>query len=164
MHATELLERQHREVEGLFAKILKTDDPGERTELAAEIAAKLELHTSIEEEIFYPAYREGAETKKGEELVLEAYEEHHVVKMVLAELPNVDASAENFEAKMTVLKELIEHHVEEEEQEMFPDAKKKLGKQRLEALGSEMEERAGEIEDGDDVEDLEEAASRDQTA
>ena len=168
MQATELLERQHREVEGLFTKVLKTDDPGERTDLAAEIAAKLEVHASIEEEIFYPAYREAADTKKSEELTLEAYEEHHVVKMVLAELPNVDASAENFEAKMTVLKELIEHHVEEEESEMFPDAKKKLGKQRLEELGSEMEERAGELEDGDaaeaDDEDLEAAEGRDQTA
>lgn len=64
------------------------------------------------------------------------------MKMVLAEIPKVDASAENFKAKMTVLKELIEHHVEEEATEMFPDAEKKLGKERLEELGEEMIKRA----------------------
>jgi len=142
MKATELLKQQHREVEDLFARIEKTEDPDERMEIAGEIAAKLKVHTSIEEELFYPAYREQAQTKKGETLTLEAYEEHHVVDLVLAELPDVDPNADGFEAKMTVLKELIEHHVEEEEQEMFPDAEKKLGKQRLEALGEEMEERA----------------------
>jgi hemerythrin superfamily protein len=145
MKATELLKQQHREVEDLFERVEKTDDPDERMELAGEIASKLNVHTSIEEEIFYPAYREQSQTKKGETLTLEAFEEHHVVKLVLAELPDIDPSAETFEAKMTVLKELIEHHVEEEEKEMFPDAEKKLGKQRLEALAEEMQERAAAL-------------------
>jgi hypothetical protein len=146
MKATELLKSQHREVEELFAEIERTEDPEERMELARTIKSKLEVHTAIEEELFYPAYSDGSETKKGEELTREAYEEHHVVKLVLAELPDLDASAENFEAKMTVLKELIEHHVEEEEKEMFPDAEKKLGKNRLETLGSEMEQLAASID------------------
>ena len=145
MKATDLLEEQHREVEKLFAKVLKSDGSKERKQLATEIQSKLEAHTSIEEEIFYPAYREAATTKKGEDLVLEAYEEHHVVKLVLGELPKVDTAAENFKAKMTVLKELIEHHVEEEENEMFPDAEKKLGKERLEVLGEEMDKRASQL-------------------
>jgi len=145
MKATDFLKKQHREVEALFGKVLKSDAPKERKSLAAEISDKLEVHTTIEEEIFYPAYRESATTKKGEDLVLEAYEEHHVVKMVLAELPKVDASAENFEAKMTVLKELIEHHVEEEEKEMFPDAEKKLGKEHLDELAEAMEKRASQL-------------------
>ena len=72
----------------------------------------------IEEKMFYPAVKE-LKTKKAEEMVLEAYEEHAVVKLVLAELPKVDPEDERFEAKMTVLQELIEHHVEEEEEEMF---------------------------------------------
>ena len=144
MKATELLKKQHREVESLFAKVLKTDDAKDRKKLATEITSKLEGHTTIEEEIFYPAYREASNTQKGEDLVLEAYEEHHVVKLVLAELPKLNASAENFKAKMTVLKELIEHHVEEEEEEMFPDAEKKLGKERLEVLGEEMDKRAAQ--------------------
>ena len=119
---------------------------GHRELFAHEIASKLEVHTAIEEEIFYPAFREAAGTKKGEEQVLEAYEEHHVVKLVLGEIPQLDCGAETFEAKMTVLKELIEHHVEEEEKEMFPSAEKKLGKTRLEELGVELEERASELE------------------
>lgn len=146
MLATDLLKEQHREVEELFKKVEKTDEARARRDLATKILSKLEIHTTIEEELFYPAYRDGAGTKKGEELTLEAYEEHHVVKLVLAELPSIDPKAENFEAKMTVLKELIEHHVEEEETEMFPDAEKKLGKKRLEELGDEMETRANELE------------------
>jgi len=142
MKATELLKKQHREVASLFAKVLKTDDAKDRKKLATEITSKLEGHTAIEEEIFYPAYREASNTRTGEDRVLEAYEEHHVVKLVLAEVPKLNASGENFNAKMTVLKELIEHHVDEEEEEMFPDAEKKLGKERLEVLGEEMDERA----------------------
>ena len=145
MKATKLLKSQHREVEALFDKVSKAEKPAQRRALADEIASKLEVHTTIEEEIFYPAYKDGSKTQKGEDLTLEAYEEHHVVKLVLGELPNVDPKADNFEAKMTVLKELIEHHVEEEEKEMFPDAEKKLGASRLEELGAEMEERAASM-------------------
>jgi hypothetical protein len=145
MKATQLLKRQHREVEALFKKVAKAEKAAERSDLSNEIASKLKVHATIEEEIFYPAYREESDTKKAEDLTLESYEEHHVVKLVLAELPDVDPAAENFEAKMTVLKELIEHHVEEEEQEMFPEAEKKLGAQRLEDLGAEMEARAAEL-------------------
>jgi hypothetical protein len=163
MKATQLLKNQHREVEALFKDALGTEDPEERMDCALDIAHKLEVHTTIEEEIFYPAYREAAGTAKGEDMVLEAYEEHHVVKLVLAEIPELDASAETFEAKMTVLKELIEHHVEEEEKEMFKDAEKKLGKERLEDLGAEMEARANEMEgeeEGDEAEDEEEVEHR----
>jgi len=155
MKATDLLKRQHREVEKLFARVLKTEDPGERQDLANEIASKLEVHTKIEEEIFYPAYREGADTQKAEDAVLEAYEEHHVVKLLLRELPEIDCEAESFEAKMTVLQELVAHHVEEEEGTMFPDAEKKLGKTRIEELGAELDERAGALgaDDGADAEE-----------
>jgi len=146
MKATELLKRQHREVASLFKGVLASEDPDERMRLANEIATKLMVHTTIEEEIFYPAFREAAETQKGEEQVLEAYEEHHVVKLLVAEIPDADASAESFEAKMTVLKELVEHHVDEEEDEMFPAAERKLGKDRLEELADELEARAGQIE------------------
>ncbi len=136
MDALSLLKKQHREVEALFKQIEKTDDAGERRELMDEIREMLEMHTSIEEEIFYPAVRE-IESKKAEEMVLEAYEEHHVVDLVLKDLPNVDPEDERFEAKMTVLKELIEHHVEEEEKEMFKLAEQ-LGKDELKELGERM--------------------------
>ena len=144
MKATALLKKQHREVEKLFGHALKSEDAKERKALADEIREKLEVHTALEEKIFYPAYREAAQTQKAQARVLEAYEEHHVVKLVLAELPRVDYSAENFTAKMTVLKELIEHHVEEEEEEMFPDAEKRIAADRLEELGAEMARRTPE--------------------
>ena len=139
MKATDLLKKQHREVKALFKKLEGTDNPRMRRQLMSDIARSLEGHTLIEEEIFYPAVR-GLETRKAEEMVLEAYEEHHVVKLVLAELPQVNPEDERFEAKMTVLSELVEHHAGEEEKEMFKLAQK-LGKAELEALGEQMEER-----------------------
>jgi hemerythrin superfamily protein len=141
--SSDLLKKQHREVEKLFAKALKTDDAGARRKAMDEIIRHLETHTSIEEEIFYPAVKDLG-TKKASEMILEAYEEHHVVKLVLNELPQVDPKADTFEAKMTVLKELIEHHVEEEEEDMFPMAEKKLGRERSRELAEEMAARAGE--------------------
>jgi hemerythrin superfamily protein len=143
MNATDLLKRQHKEVRTLFKNIEKTENARERRQLMEEIAAALEAHTLIEEEIFYPAMRD-VDSKKAEEMVNEAYEEHHVVKLVLGELPKVDPQDERFEAKMTVLSELVEHHVEEEEDEMFKLAKK-LGKEELEALGTRMEERFQQV-------------------
>jgi hypothetical protein len=139
MKATDLLKRQHKDVKSLFKKLESTDNPRMRRQLMTEIARDLEGHTVIEEEIFYPAVRE-LESRKAEKMVLEAYEEHHVVKLVLAELPQVNPEDERFEAKMTVLSELVEHHVEEEEQEMFKLAQK-LGRDELEDLGEQMEER-----------------------
>jgi hypothetical protein len=133
MDPIKLLKKQHREVEALFKRIGKTEEASERRRLMDEIGATLTLHTKLEEEIFYPALRE-IPTKKAEQMVLEAYEEHHVVKLVLAELPKVDPEDERFEAKMTVLEELVEHHVEEEEDEMFKLADK-IDDDELEALG-----------------------------
>jgi Hemerythrin HHE cation binding domain len=139
MKATDLLKKQHKEVKALFKKVENTEGARERRRLMNEISIALEGHASIEEEMFYPAVR-GLETRKAEEMVLEAFEEHHVVKLVLAELPQVDPADERFEAKMTVLSELVEHHADEEEKEMFKLAQK-LGKDELEALGEQMEER-----------------------
>ena len=139
MKATDLLKKQHKEVKALFKKVENTENARERRRLMDEIATALEGHTTIEEEIFYPAVR-GLETQKAEEMVMEAFEEHHVVKLVLAELPQVDPEDERFEAKMTVLSELVEHHADEEEKEMFKAAQK-LGKDELESLGEQMEER-----------------------
>lgn len=169
MKATELLKKQHREVKALFRRAKKAD-AGERTEILDEIAQKLEHHMRIEEEIFYPAVQEVG-TKKAEEMVPEAYEEHHVVKLVLEELPDLDPENERFEAKMTVLDELIQHHVDEEEKEMFQLAEK-LGDERLKELGAELEaapmEAAGpggeeedEEEDDEDTADEEDEEDED---
>ena len=137
MKATDLLKKQHKTVKALFKKVDKTEDGRQRRRLMDEIANELKMHTKIEEEIFYPAVREIGPSK-AEEL-----EEHHVVDLVLAELPQVDPEDERYVAKMTVLSELVEHHAGEEEEEMFPMCEKKLGKERLQQLGQEMERMAG---------------------
>ena len=141
MDPIQLLKKQHREVEALFKKIEKIRSAEQRRALMLELASNLKLHMKIEEEIFYPAVQQ-LPAKKAEDMTLEAYEEHAVVKLVLAGLPGVDPEDERFDAKMTVLSELIEHHVEEEEDEMFVTAKK-LGAAELNALGSRM---AAEVE------------------
>lgn len=142
MKATEILKKQHKHVKALFKKVDKTEDARGRRELMEQIGRALALHTRLEEEIFYPAVR-GLQTRKAEEMVAEALEEHHVVDLVLEELPEVDPEDERFEAKMTVLSELVEHHADEEEKEMFKVAQR-LGDEELDALGERMQARIDE--------------------
>jgi hemerythrin superfamily protein len=146
MKATDLLKKQHKEVKALFKKVEKTEDARQRRQLMEQISTALEAHTAIEKEMFYPAVKE-LETKKAQEMVAEAFEEHHVVKLELADLPNVDPEDERFEAKMTVLSELVEHHADEEEEEMFKLAKK-IGDDELEELGERMHVRFEELAGG----------------
>ena len=143
MKATDLLKKQHRQVEKLFKQAEKAQQPRQRRQLMDQIVEMLKMHTRIEEEIFYPAVRELG-TSKAEDMIDEALEEHHVVDLVMAELPKVDPEDERFEAKITVLSELVDHHVEEEEGEMFPLAERKLGAERIKELGQQMEQMAGE--------------------
>lgn len=138
--AVSVLKMQHREVEALFKRVLSSEDPRARKQLLQEIVAALAMHTKIEEEIFYPAVRSlGTETV--ERLIDEAFEEHHVVDLVLAELPRVSPQEDRFVAKMTVLSELIDHHVQEEEDDMFKRAQR-LGKDRLQELGARLDAAA----------------------
>jgi hemerythrin-like domain-containing protein len=146
MKATDMLKKQHREVAALFKSALNSDKTEERRDALAQIVEKLTMHTTIEEEIFYPAFRDAADSNKGNDLALEAYEEHHVVKLLLEEVPDIDPDDESFDAKVTVLKEIVEHHVEEEQDSMFPMAEKKLGAERLKELAEEMQARMSEIE------------------
>ena len=143
MKATDLLKKQHREVEGLFKKVEKAEGADDRRQLMEQIKRFLEAHTTIEEEIFYPAIA-ALETKKAEDMINEAFEEHHVVKLVLKELPSVDPEDERFDAKMTVLSELIEHHVEEEEKEMFKLAGK-IEKDEADDIAQRMQTRFEEL-------------------
>lgn len=143
MNALDLLKKQHKEVKSLFGKLAKTEDARTRRQLLDQVATDLEIHTKIEEELVYPAVKE-LPTKQAREMVAEAYEEHHVVDLVLADLRNVDPADERFEAKITVLSELVLHHAEEEEKEMFRMAKR-LGTPRLKELGEELQARADEL-------------------
>ena len=145
MNATALLKQQHKQVKQLFKDIEQTDDARQRRQLMDEIGRALEAHTKIEEEMFYPAIRETGD--KGAEMAAEAVEEHHVVDLVVAELPKVDPEDERFEAKMTVLSELVEHHIKEEEKEMFKIAQK-IGRAELTDLGERMQERFEELTAG----------------
>ena len=138
--AVSVLKSHHRQVEGLFEQVLSSEDARTRKELMQTIADLLAMHTKIEEDIFYPAVR-SLGTDAIEDLVDEAFEEHHVVDLVLAELPLVSARDDRFAAKMTVLSELVEHHVKEEERDMFKRAQG-LGADRLKELGVWLEEAA----------------------
>jgi len=130
----------HRSVEELFAKFEKTTDRAEkgRAELVAEVIKELSIHAFVEEAVLYPRLRE--EGKKIQDEVLEAIEEHHVVKELLAELAAMDPSEESYEAKMTVLMENVRHHIKEEEGEMFPHAREALTEEELQQLGDAMRE------------------------
>jgi len=141
--AITLLKEDHKKVRGLLAQLDKTTERGadRRRKLLGQIEAEVKVHTTIEEEIFYAAYRDAVRKKDDRELYQEALEEHHVVDLVLPELKDADPAGEVFGAKAKVLKELIEHHAEEEEKEMFPKARKALGAAELRDLGSRMASR-----------------------
>ena len=141
--AIALLKQDHKKVKGLLAQLDKTTERGadRRRKLLSQIEAEIKIHTTIEEEIFYPAYRDAVRKKDDRELYQEALEEHHVVDLVLPELKDADPAGEIFGAKAKVLKELIEHHAGEEEKEMFPKARKALGAAELRDLGRRMASR-----------------------
>jgi peptidoglycan hydrolase-like protein with peptidoglycan-binding domain/hemerythrin-like domain-containing protein len=136
MDPRQLLKRQHRDVRALFKEI-ETADGQQARSLLEQLTKSLELHMRLEEEMFYPAIQQ-LSSKKAADVALEAFEEHGVVKLVLEQLPSADPDDERFHAKMTVLMELIEHHVEEEENEMFKLAEK-LGDE-LDEIGERMQQ------------------------
>jgi iron-sulfur cluster repair protein YtfE (RIC family) len=137
MNAIELLKEDHDRVDKLFQKVKATED-GEHGKLFDKIKEELEIHTHIEETIFYPVLiKEGDEELKS--ITLEGIEEHRQAKMFLRELASLKEDSEKFEPKLKVLMEDIEHHVQEEEGEMFPMIKEQFDSARLDELGTEME-------------------------
>ena len=143
MNAFTLLKADHKKVAGILEKIEETTERAVKTreELFTQLKTELDIHTRIEETIFYPALKDADETR---DITLEAFEEHKVVKTLLGELESLGKDKEEWTAKFTVLKENIEHHVEEEEGEMFPKARKVLGEDGAETLGTRMEKAKGE--------------------
>ncbi|MBI3802177.1 MAG: hemerythrin domain-containing protein [Nitrospirae bacterium] len=138
MNAIDLLKEDHEKVTELFEKLEPTTERAvkKREELFEKLRNELEIHAQIEEEIFYPALKESDETR---DIVLESYEEHKIVKQLLEEMDTLGKESEEWTAKLTVLNENVEHHVEEEEGEMFKSARKVLSKEQLEDLGAQME-------------------------
>jgi hemerythrin-like domain-containing protein len=144
MDAMKLLEEDHRKVKGLLEEGDSTTERAttRRTELLEELLTELRIHETIEEEIFYPALEEHAKTK---EIALEGYEEHHAVDNIAEELVALDPSDETWSAKFTVMKENIEHHIEEEEGEMFPKARQVLDDEELAEIAETMSARREQL-------------------
>ncbi len=143
MNAIDLLKHQHREVEELFEEI---EDAGEGAVQTKErvfrgIANALALHSEIEERIFYPE----AKASETEDVLRESVEEHLSVRRLIADILEAGPEDVQFDAKVNVLKEQVEHHVEEEEQELFPKVEKARSADELEEMGLRMQQMAEEL-------------------
>jgi hemerythrin superfamily protein len=148
MNAIELLKEDHKKVRALLSELESstTRATSRRTELVAQIERELTIHARIEEEIFYPAFKEAGEKNEDDKMYFEALEEHRAVEdMVLPDLKRTDPSTEQFSGRAKVLKELVEHHAREEEKEMFPRARKLFSATELRDLGASMEAMKAEL-------------------
>ena len=153
--AITLLKEDHDKVRELLDELEKAamKEDGDAESLREEIENELKILTTVDEEILYPAFLEAASKKDDTKLFYEAVEEHHVVDMVLPEIDAEGAGSPEFAAKAKVLKDLVEHHAEEEEKEMFPRARKLMDKDALATLGEQLAQRKRELkeEDGADA-------------
>jgi hemerythrin superfamily protein len=148
MDAIELLKNDHKKVRGLLTELEETTSRATktRTELLPKIKQEIEIHAAIEEEIFYPAFQAAAKNEEDRRMVFEALAEHKAAgDVTLQDLAASDINSDEFGGKAKVLKELIEHHAKEEEQEMFPRARELLGKEALQGLGEQMAARKLEL-------------------
>ena len=144
MDALSMLEAEHDKMRKLLTQLEATTDRAVKTrqELFATIKGELTLHEVIEEEIFYPELKSHP---RAEDIVLEGYEEHHVVDTIMGELEQTPFDDETWAAKFTVMRENIEHHIDEEEGEMFRQARQAFDRDDLEALGQRMERRKRDL-------------------
>ncbi|MFK3789701.1 MULTISPECIES: hemerythrin domain-containing protein [Pseudomonas] len=141
MNAIDLLKTDHEKVKSILEQLSESTDRAvkKRTELLEKLEMEVTIHTQLEEQILYPAFK-AAGGKEQEEMYYEAKEEHRTVdSLVLPDLKNTDPTKPEFAGRVKVVKELLEHHIEEEETEMFVQAKKLLGKSKLEELGEQMQ-------------------------
>jgi hemerythrin superfamily protein len=141
MDALELLKQDHAKVKKLLEQAEGAEEGKERDATFQKIKNQLETHARIEENVFYPAVQKHEELK---DMVLESLEEHKQVKTLLREMDNLSKDSEKFEPKLKVLKENVEHHAEEEEEEkMFPKVRKLFSASELQELGAELEAAKG---------------------
>lgn len=148
MNAIELLKADHDKVRGLFEQLINTTSRAEKTrvQLLEKIRLELDVHTQIEEEIFYPAFREAAENSEDKEMIFEALEEHRAAgELVLPDLMETEVASDQFGGRAKVLKDLVEHHAEEEEKEMFKRARELFDRAQLAELGERMAARKEEL-------------------
>lgn len=147
MNALDLLKEDHDKVRDLLDQLVNTTERAEkkRPELLAKIEKEVKVHTQIEEEIFYPAFKK-ASGKTNDKMYHEAHEEHRAVEdLVLPDLKKADPKGTEFSGRAKVLKELLEHHADEEEDEMFEQARKTMTEKQLEELGEQMTARKKEL-------------------
>jgi hemerythrin superfamily protein len=148
MNAIELLKQDHKNMRALLEELAATTTRGlkKRKELVQKIETNLRVHNAIEEEIFYPAFKNAGDGKDDAKMYFEALEEHRAAgDLVLPDLLKTEVDSENFSGRAKVLKELFEHHADEEEKEMFKRAKALLGKKALDELGEQMAQRKVEL-------------------
>lgn len=140
MSLFDLLKKDHDNVKDLFEQIQEDGDMEmeSREDLFSQIEEELEMHMEGEEKFFYPALKESEEAH---EKVLEAYEEHHVAKTVLGETADLDKEDERWDAKIKVLNELVEHHIKEEEGEIFKIAKRVLAKEQIQEIARQIQQQ-----------------------
>jgi iron-sulfur cluster repair protein YtfE (RIC family) len=142
----ELLKQDHEMVKQLFSSISQSSEKEQDDEeIFDQIRSALEIHAMIEEEIFYPAVAQ-AQSKQAKEEVQEAKREHTQVKKLLGEMENLEPEDENWEMKLKELQQDVEHHVREEEGELFPEARKVLPQDELTRLGEQLAARKQELE------------------
>ena len=140
MDVLKFLEDEHDEVKEVFKK-LEQAEGASATRLWNQLKSMLTLHEELEETYFYPQLKE---EKKTEDLVLESYEEHHVMDVLIEEISQLEPSAENWQAKIKVLQENTEHHIEEEEGSLFPKVRKIWDTRKREEVGRQMQQRKTE--------------------
>jgi hemerythrin superfamily protein len=138
MNATALLKTQHRKVEALFKKL--ESGRSDKAAVLEELADSLAAHMAIEHEFLYPAAKD-----VDDEMVNESFEEHSLAEVALKRLLATDTEDEAFDARVTALKELIEHHVEEEEEQLFPKVDKAIDEDTLASMGKAMKQRFDEV-------------------
>jgi hypothetical protein len=135
------LHKDHQEVKSIFKKLIKTEESSKRKEICAELREELVPHMKAEEKAVYPKLMDN---KKSKEHALEGLEEHHAAEMVLKELLSMNPGDERFKAKATVLNEMIEHHIEEEEEKIFDDLESK-NKGELDQIYSQFEKEKEQL-------------------
>ncbi len=147
-NAITMLKSDHATVKRLMRELNETTERAvkQRETLVARIERELKMHAQLEEEIFYPAFKAAARGSEAEQLFYEAAEEHHIVDMVLPALKAANPKSHEFEAKSKVLLDLLEHHIKEEEGQMFKEARELFGDEQLRELGDMMQARRDTIE------------------
>lgn len=145
-NAITMLKSDHATVKRLLRELNETTAPKQRETLVARIEREVKTHAQIEEEVFYPAFKAAAGKSDDVSMFYEAAEEHHLVDIELPSLKTANPKSHEFEAKAKVLMELIEHHIKDEENEMFAAARRMFSEDQLRELGDLMQTRREMIE------------------